>query len=861
MTHDNQTDYESPDDRAVDLVLADAFNGDPPPEVEAAAEGHYRLAEAALAGRQGRAAHRPLRGVLAAAGLVLAAALAWIAAGALWQPSATWAQVVDSFDGVPHFAATVFVNDNAGEPPERIDVWVGTGGRVRVHNRKAVLFGSSDGEVRLFRVDSGQGYSLEELDSRTLREAGLTKPVGILRLMASVDRLSLDKLLSHFGDHEVLPSPTLNADASVSQDLWVFDVQTNQAPSWLRVWALRNTHLPVRMRMWDPRDGDATEILFEYAEPQPDEAFSPEAYAEALVNESGTVNRLYALMRDPAERQVTPKDLHSTDGFHMPDVVQAGRTAEGVFWVESRNAANRTPEGRSFYGFGKLTDNLGQEYIHQWLGHRVQDDVVVEYFVPLNYRLGYAKPASYTLTCWSQPDHYKQPAHTVGSVELSQWLDDMPVPDRFDNAPAGNRFIQFVVGEWERRHNWDQFDRLLATIPGEPESDSMALYRESKRLTKLARMGREDEAFALSSRLTPVIVAEANGVPWGHERVIKTHVIQLVKRDRTDEAVALLKPYRAELRTVDTSDRACFFVADLIWDLQRAGTSPDTIGQVFGFDVLDLPEVAERLAERGNNGFTAAEDNPRYKPWLDYVDELGRHYESNPLPEAMAFVSDEMPFPADSPAYAMGLPGHPGYTVTRLAPDWATAVRTLAWSTNRDADRIQIDESLSESAVNAVVVFNKKTVTTEDVIHRLSDRMGVTIREGHVRRTVWVARYDGRKLPNWRDVRPPDLGDDAVQRGGGTSTTTRSLLKTFERSLNEGVPAEEQTVILDETGLPSELGENQTMGSICLSYSYAFGSTTESVAIVKDWFRDEFGITFDEEERDVTVLEAVPAAS
>lgn len=209
-----------------------------------------------------------------------------------------------------------------------------------------------------------------------------------------------------------------------------------------------------------------------------------------------------------------------------------------------------------------------------------------------------------------------------------------------------------------------------------------------------------------------------------------------MKRGKATDAAALLEPYRAQLKAVDESDRTLYFVADLVWDLKRAGVSLDAMTEVFGFDVVDLPKVAERLAERGNTGMTPAEEDPRFAPWFAYLKELARHYESEPLPEAMVVLSDSMPFPAENRAFWSELPGHPDYAVTRFGKDWVSMVRTLAFATERDADRVRVDATLQDKPVNVVVLFNKKTLSTEDVLRRVAERMGFVFRETTVRRTV-----------------------------------------------------------------------------------------------------------------------------
>src|SRR6185295_3842422 len=123
-----------------------------------------------------------------------------------------------------------------------------------------------------------------------------------------------------------------------------------------------------------PRLGQAVEAYFDYMQEQPTEAFDPDRFAQGLSASGSNANGLYALLKDPGGQALTPADLFKAGGHHMPTLARAGRTPEGIIWVESTNSTNRQASGRIFYGFGKLTDNLGQDYVRRWIGNAVEND-------------------------------------------------------------------------------------------------------------------------------------------------------------------------------------------------------------------------------------------------------------------------------------------------------------------------------------------------------------------------------------------------------------------------------------------------------------------------------------------------------
>ena len=65
-------------------------------------------------------------------------------------------------------------------------------------------------------------------------------------------------------------------------------------------------------------------------------------------------------------------------------------------------------------------------------------------------------------------------------------------------------------------------------------------------------------------------------------------------------------------------------------------------------------------------------------------------------------------------------------------------------------------------------------------------------------------------------------------------------------------------IIVDETGLPTEPGPGQSRGNVALTREYAFYQGEEAVEPTKQWFEENFGITFHEEEREVEVLSLRP---
>ena len=77
-------------------------------------------------------------------------------------------------------------------------------------------------------------------------------------------------------------TPNINSDAMISEDMLVFDLDSTISPEWMRIWALRESKLPVRLRMWDPRDGECMDVFVTYEKQQPAEFFDHQKYEQLL---------------------------------------------------------------------------------------------------------------------------------------------------------------------------------------------------------------------------------------------------------------------------------------------------------------------------------------------------------------------------------------------------------------------------------------------------------------------------------------------------------------------------------------------------------------------------------------------------
>jgi hypothetical protein len=90
----------------------------------------------------------------------------------------------------------------------------------------------------------------------------------------------------------------------------VFDAHSGVSPGWVRIYALRESRLPVGLRIWDPAEGFGVDVLITYAKEQRDVFFDPEAFAARLGESDSSETALaYMFLEDSGGQDVTRKDL------------------------------------------------------------------------------------------------------------------------------------------------------------------------------------------------------------------------------------------------------------------------------------------------------------------------------------------------------------------------------------------------------------------------------------------------------------------------------------------------------------------------------------------------------------------------
>jgi len=292
--------------------------------------------------------------------------------------SVAWADVVEKFRSMSFYNAVLYFKEDAASEPKQIELWVSSEHKARVRVDSQVLFADKGKVVAGYNFKNRKAITEEEYD-----------PMGemIIQKLCENQQLSLENVVKTVCKGQLQEiTPNINSDAMISQDLLVFDLESTISPEWMRIWALRESKLPVRLRMWDPRDGECMDVFVTYEKQQPAEFFDYQKYEQILNGTSrvgGSVtNKAYALLKDPGGKNYAPEDLFKESGYHMPQVEQVGITEYGAVWIVASKAMNRKPNGIAFYGFSSVVDDLGRKYTQTVSSHWTREDVSPQIFVP-----------------------------------------------------------------------------------------------------------------------------------------------------------------------------------------------------------------------------------------------------------------------------------------------------------------------------------------------------------------------------------------------------------------------------------------------------------------------------------------------
>jgi len=705
--------------------------------------------------------------------------------------------------------------------------------------------------MQAYDVKSRQPVELDEMAKVFIERIG------------RAEEFSLDTIIEvMFGGQTTEVTPLVNPDAVISEDVVVFDVTLPDTPEWVRIWALRESRLPVRITIWDPRDGETTDAIFTYSREQPKKFFDPNAFQTLLENRSAgsQVNVAYAFLTDPGGRNITPEEMFAQSGYHLPQVEQVGITPDGAVWIIAARGGNRMPNGHTFFGFTSLQDDLSREYRKAYAAHRALTDQSMEVFVPAGYPFDRQAPGKLILVCDVDNDDPRAGRETIGTVELTDWAKDTPWPEGTIDSSEPVIRIQ-MAGLHADAERFEQADRTLATVADAPQDSPVGRLRDQFRLKTLTQQGRHDEAVILVERLLPLLEA-AYREPGGsvpNPRQFAGCMTALVHAGRLDEAKHAWRRIRSTEPELDPrlSRTARTHALEMIRQgfenlllilvpelSQKAHLTIAQLNDIFGIDI----QKDERFKNETFWDWNPELEKPQYRAWQKHLTELAQYYQSHPLPESveiLAHAGNE-----EYAGYPAKMPGIDGYEVHLLRGTLANQARFYRYP--ESAGRVRIEPGIADVTLDHDLVFRIGTPWLQ-IGESVLDFFGMRVVEVNEPRRVWIARHDGRALKDYHEVLAPvPHGANPTGKTGTACSSSAvgfgatDLFHSFMADQDWDVRAD-GILIVDETGIRDKL-----------SREIPCWAGPEASEMARKWFASEFGITFTEQTRTMTTYAIRP---
>jgi hypothetical protein len=818
------------------------------------------------------------------------------------RPALTWGQVAARFQEMSFFSASIYSKENGLSKPEHIELWMGQGGKARVRLGQQLIFAE-------------RGEILAAFDLRTRKQTDPNEmAVGIIEMLGRSETFSMATVLrSLTRGGPVNQTPVLNENAMIAEDLAVFDLESEDHSVWFRIWALKSSGLPVRMRMWNPRNAESLEVVFDYSKPQPERFFDPKAFASIL----GTVrtdqlNLAYLYLQDPGGRPFVPgitdqtkamelimstvngesfsmahyadkalllyfwgRDFHQRD-WDWLDTLQEKYSTGGALKIVTvaldkksdrvkKCIASRGIDFPVLHERGKGMSNplaraLGVKRPPEcWLirtgkAYRIlrgaHDEMLDLVCNGLSYRL-YAwisRFATYSETTREQMRDLCGEPHeteTVGGKELWTY--------RF-SSPNGERkqVVTIRFNEEGRYSGMAMSSRLV-----NPSHVAIKLSKDFWESQIVPGLGRENMPESNPHHHVEIQFKQGRGGPviGGGNPITEIEPETLYDRELASGG------YSISVRLMDHNNKRYNQVKEMeifpevivgknesvSLHFKDANEPTTTRSQYRVVERNMAAENRQRMLKKPDwkARFKAAKqeernyDDPKYLPWQLHLKEIAARYELSPLPKRMELIPKDTGETYALTMFPKNLPGHEGYSAASLEGDLKEQFRyqILGAGVTRWPDDTPSTELCHD------LVYRDDVSQPEQyrfILQELEYRIERVIEN----RDVFVASYDGRALPD------PEIVSTPNPVGGGYYTAG-ILIDLLTRARNCDFLAQ-GPVFVDETGLPSKPGPQQTFEDIAICMEMP--NTDQSFEALRPWFKENFGITFTQETRALEVF-------
>jgi hypothetical protein len=235
---------------------------------------------------------------------------------------------------------------------------------------------------------------------------------------------------------------------------------------------------------------------------------------------------------------------------------------------------------------------------------------------------------------------------------------------------------------------------------------------------------------------------------------------------------------------------------------------------------------------------------PGYEAWENHLNELAEMVKDQPLDERVNLIPHSAPAEV-RPLSVAPLPGREEYIVYRLPSSLGEIFAVPNWE---DKTPVYMPEELAARAFDHDLITSERIPRGGNSYHFLKDlllsedlEMVETTREME----VWTAKYDGRDLKPYEEVKAPlPQDEDTKARTPGSPETmgklsANYLFYSFNIDQNQDLQADGPWIV-NETGIPADQ---------VISWEGPYFHGAEGPEIARRWFAEQFGITFTVERR------------
>jgi hypothetical protein len=277
MMRDNQA--EESNGRPVEDMLRQTVSGEVPEGLVQCMRARLDAFHSALDARDSAAQQDQrspwffLRPVTAVATALLVVAIV----GSFMAQSATptWAQVTERFSAVPSCNATIYVKSNPFDEPVQLELWLGEGSKFRMRAGNEMVFWEKGRTIESVPFAPAEGDVGRVREAREMVEWALHN-------MGDADTFSLETLIRALPVSKTLSTPLEIRDATIAEEMVVFDMTEETHAERVRIWALKRSRLPLRVLYSNPGTGESADVVFSYASRQAEGFFDSEAFKAAL---------------------------------------------------------------------------------------------------------------------------------------------------------------------------------------------------------------------------------------------------------------------------------------------------------------------------------------------------------------------------------------------------------------------------------------------------------------------------------------------------------------------------------------------------------------------------------------------------